>query len=67
MVAVVAVIAWDENVADQRDDCGQEAASHIPCELKGIGCRDGDGRVPVTDAGAAPSDHMCPNAQSLCH
>ena len=40
MVAVVAVIAWDENVADQRDDCGQEAASHIRGELKGICCRD---------------------------
>ena len=61
----MAVIDWDENVADQRDDCGREASSHIRGGLKGIGCRDVMARVPVTDAGVARSDHVCPNPQSL--
>ena len=61
----MAVIDWDENVAGQRDDWGREASSHIRGGLKGIGCRDVMARVPVTDAGVARSDHVCPNPQSL--
>ena len=64
MVRVVAVIDWDQIVADQPDACGGEAWIQVRGELKGIGSWRG-GRVRVTDASVARSHEMSPNPRSL--